>query len=69
MTQKKTHIDITLYGLSRALSGPAPVGSVYRAARRNRRLCERHGHDWKSVRTACVERLRKVSGARGNSSA
>ena len=63
-TNLKTHHDITLYGVVSARRGFAPISSIWRVSRRNRTLCEIHGHSWRLVRAAVIAELRGVDAAR-----
>lgn len=64
-TTHKTHYDVTLYGVVASLRTPRKaVSELWRVSRRNRILCERHGHDWQAVRADVIAQLRRVEAAR-----
>ena len=63
-TSHKTHYDIALYGVVSARKGFTPISTLWRVSRRNRTLCEIHGHSWRLVRAAVIAELRVVDAAR-----
>ena len=64
-TKHKTHYDFALYGVASARKGfAAPISTLWRVSRRNRMLCERHGHNWRLIRSAVIAELRGVDAAR-----
>ena len=63
-TSHKTHYDIALYGVVSARKGFTPISTLWRVSRRNRMLCERHGHNWRLIRSAVIAELRGVDAAR-----
>jgi len=63
-TSHKTHHDITLYGVVSARRGFTPISTLWRLSRRNRVLCESHGHSWRLIRSAVIAELRGVDAAR-----
>jgi hypothetical protein len=64
MSQRITHYGIALYGIVEARRSPRPISALIKVSRRNRGLCEKHGHDWASIRRECVAELRRVDAAR-----